>query len=374
MTDMSYDEANRMLTINDDNLTYDLNGNLIQKGDTTYVWDARNRLVQIISPSMDASFKYDALNRRIEKTINGITTQYLYDGLDIIQEIEDGMVTVNYIRSLNIDEPLARLDMLVGVRFYHTDALGSVIALTDEMGEIKTQYNYTPFGTVETIGEESDNPFQYTGRENDGTGLMYYRARYYSPEMKRFISEDPIGFRGGVNFYSYVGNGPINATDPLGLAANITIAGNYVYIEIPITYTGKGATASTVKKFNQGIENAWSGKFGKYNVKTTVTQGPDNIINVPVGNGTAKVFGTNRGEWPSARPPWTAAHEAGHLMGLPDRYNYQTIKPLPGYAGNIMGQRGGIPSTKDISDIISKNPTQSIYGPEPSIYGPEPCR
>jgi RHS repeat-associated protein len=137
--------------------------------------------------------------------------------LDIIQEIEDGMVTANYIRSLNIDEPLARLDSLGGVRFYHTDALGSVIALTDELGEIKTQYNYTPFGTVEVIGEESDNPFQYTGRENDGTGLMYYRARYYSPEMKRFISEDPIGMLGGVNFYSYVGNGPVNFTDKMGL-------------------------------------------------------------------------------------------------------------------------------------------------------------
>ena len=128
VSNTTYDDANRMLTINGQSLTYDLNGNLIQKGDTTYVWDARNRLVQIVNPSMTASFKYDALNRRIEKTVNGRTTQYLYDGLDIIQEIEDGMVSANYIRSLNIDEPLARLDMMGGVRFYHTDALGSVIA------------------------------------------------------------------------------------------------------------------------------------------------------------------------------------------------------------------------------------------------------
>jgi RHS repeat-associated protein len=58
----------------------------------------------------------------------------------------------------------------------------------------------------------------YTGREWDPeTGLYYYRARYYDPKVGRFISEDPIGFRGGVNFYSYVGGNPINRLDPFGL-------------------------------------------------------------------------------------------------------------------------------------------------------------
>lgn len=47
--------------------------------------------------------------------------------------------------------------------------------------------------------------FQYTSRENDGTGLYYYRARYYSPEMQRFISEDPIRLWGGdINYFAYV--------------------------------------------------------------------------------------------------------------------------------------------------------------------------
>src|SRR4030043_1928468 len=119
-------------------LPYDNNGNMTSItngcGTTTYTWDVRNRLVGIDGFNPDCSplsalFKYDALGKRIEKTINGRTIQYLYDGLDIVQEIENGQVTVNYIRTLNIDEPLARLapDAL---RFYQTDALGSVIALT----------------------------------------------------------------------------------------------------------------------------------------------------------------------------------------------------------------------------------------------------
>jgi RHS repeat-associated protein len=98
------------------------------------------------------------------------------------------------------------------------DALGSSVALTDSTGTLQTQYTYEPFGNTTVAGATSTNPLQYTGRENDGTGLYYYRARYYSPRLQRFISEDPIGFGGGdVNLYAYVGNDPVNAKDPLGL-------------------------------------------------------------------------------------------------------------------------------------------------------------
>ncbi|GBD99359.1 tRNA(Glu)-specific nuclease WapA precursor [bacterium BMS3Abin07] len=227
VTNTSYNAANRMLQLNTDTITYDENGNMTAYtnacGITTYAWDARNRLVSINGfddscQPMTASFEYDALNRRIEKTINGRTIQYLYDGMDIVQEIESGAVTVNYIRTTSIDEPLARLESDGTIRYYQTDALESVIAMTDETGVMKTQYNYSPFGETTITGEPSDNPFQYTGRENDGTGLYYYRARYYSPELKRFISEDPIGFKSGdINLYAYTANNPVNRKDPKGL-------------------------------------------------------------------------------------------------------------------------------------------------------------
>jgi len=170
--------------------------------------------------------KYDALGRRTEKTINGATTKYLYDGLDVIQEKDkNGAVTVNYIRTLNIDEPLTRIKGTT-VRHYVSDALGSIIGLADDAGAIKTTYAYDPFGNTTISGEASDNPFQYTGRENDGTGLYYYRARYYSPDLQRFISEDPIGLEGGdVNYYAYVGNNPVNWVDPEGQASRPGIPG-----------------------------------------------------------------------------------------------------------------------------------------------------
>ncbi|MBI4684009.1 MAG: PKD domain-containing protein [Nitrospirae bacterium] len=226
VSNTSYNEANQMLTFNDKTMTYDANGNMEtitnSCGTTTYTWDARNRLVDIsgfdaLCSPLSAAFKYDALGRRIEKTINGDTAQYLYDGLDIIQEIKDGVVYANYIRTLNIDEPLT-LKNKDGVYYYIYDGLGSVIGLTDSFGQEVVQYNYDPFGNTSTNNPSFKNPFQYVGRENDETGLYAYRTRYYSPELHRFISPDPIGFAGGdTNFFSYTRNSPVNFVDPLGL-------------------------------------------------------------------------------------------------------------------------------------------------------------
>ncbi len=121
------------------------------------------------------------------------------------------------MRTLNIDEPLARIKADGTVRYYQQDALGSVIGLTTENGQLTTSYVYDPFGNTTVSGEPSDNPFQYTGRENDGTGLYYYRARYYSPELQRFIAEDPIRLAGGINFFVYAKSNPIIFIDSFGL-------------------------------------------------------------------------------------------------------------------------------------------------------------
>jgi RHS repeat-associated protein len=91
------------------------------------------------------------------------------------------------------------------------------LALTNDTGAVTTRYSYDPFGNT-TVTGTSTNVFQYTGRENDGTGLYYYRARYYSPKMQRFVSEDPIGFNGGdINLYAYARNNPVRYFDPWGL-------------------------------------------------------------------------------------------------------------------------------------------------------------
>ena len=79
-------------------------------------------------------------------------------------------------------------------------------------------YAYSPYGETVALGLDEGNPLQYTGRENDGTGLYYYRARYYDPGLKRFIADDPIGVEAGTNLYAYVRGNPISAIDPTGEA------------------------------------------------------------------------------------------------------------------------------------------------------------
>ncbi|MCG3111317.1 MAG: PKD domain-containing protein [Candidatus Manganitrophus sp. SB1] len=217
----AYDAANEQIQFNagTPNLVYDANGNLISQtnagGMTTYTWDARNRLVGIAGPGVSASFEYDVLGRRISKTINGASEQHQYDREDIISEIGRGAVGATYVRSLNIDEPFIRQGSIN--EYFHADALGSTSTLTDVGGAVTIFYSYEAFGKTINSGISS-NSYQYTGRENDGTGIYYYRARSYSTMLKRFISEDPIGLLGeDLNLYSYVKGNSLRYRDPWGL-------------------------------------------------------------------------------------------------------------------------------------------------------------
>jgi RHS repeat-associated protein len=123
---------------------------------------------------------------------------------------------------LNLDEMLARVTTLnatntTQARTYLTDALGSVMAQTQDNQSTLAGYSYSPYGQTQSTGNTEGDSVQYTGRENDNNGLYYYRARYYDPVLKRFLSEDPIGLAGGsLSFYSYVDGDPISYIDPEG--------------------------------------------------------------------------------------------------------------------------------------------------------------
>jgi len=219
----AYNAANHQTTFGDKTLTYDNNGNLQTitdgSGTTTYTWNARNQLTGISGPGVSASFVYDGLGRREKKTINGSLTEFLYDGVNPVQETSGVTVLANILTGLGIDEHLTRADVVAGTTSHILpDALGSTLALADAAGAVQTEYTYEPFGRTTTTGVSNSNPLQYTGRENDSTGLYYYRARYYHPGLQRFISEDSIELYGGdTNLYAYVHNDPLGFVDPFGL-------------------------------------------------------------------------------------------------------------------------------------------------------------
>jgi RHS repeat-associated protein len=216
MASATYNADNQLTSWAGSTLSYDLNGNLLADATRTYTWNARNELTQIkTGQTVTASFAYDATGRRSTRTIAGSAGTFAYDGPNVTQEQTGGSPSANAL-SGGTDQIFSRTDGS-GTRSYLTDALGSTVALADPAGAISTSYTYDPFGATTSSGATSTNATQFTGRENDGTGLYFYRARYYSPTYGRFISEDPAGFAGsGPNPYWYVGDNPINATDPSG--------------------------------------------------------------------------------------------------------------------------------------------------------------
>ncbi|RJP64387.1 MAG: RHS repeat-associated core domain-containing protein, partial [Candidatus Abyssobacteria bacterium SURF_17] len=103
--------------------------------------------------------------------------------------------------------------------FYHKNHLGSVTSLTNSSGSTVQTYQYEAFGKIRSItGSLTYNPLTYTARERHvASGLYYYRARWYDPQLGRFMTQDPIGLLGGPNLYAYVGGNPLNWRDPYGL-------------------------------------------------------------------------------------------------------------------------------------------------------------
>jgi RHS repeat-associated protein len=243
----TYDSANQQTTFGGQTLTYDLNGNLTSDAANTYTWNARNQLTAISGPT-PASFVYDALGRRQRKTLAATVTDFLYDGLNPVRETV-GATTIDLLTGFGIDEYPMRTTATTAEQFL-TDALGSTVALTDAGGAVQTQYTYEPFGAA-TVTGGSTNEFGYTGREDDATQLVYYRARYYHPALQRFISQDPIGFAGGgFNLYAYVDNNPVQYTDPLGY----TKGGQQ---NINVTHDGKVLTKRTpIQEVQRALEEA----------------------------------------------------------------------------------------------------------------------
>ena len=214
-----YVPGNRQSTFGDRTMTFDANGNVISitdpAGATNLTWDSRDRLIEVTGPSLSASFSYDAFGRRTEKIVGAEQSAYVYDTIDIAQLRDDSGLR-NFLRTLVVDELL----FINGEAGPILDALGSTVVRTAGDGSASPQTLYTPYGVTDSQG--ADPAALFTGREADETGFYNYRARYYDPYAKRFLSEDPLGFGAyDPNYYAYVSGDPVNATDPTGEIAPI---------------------------------------------------------------------------------------------------------------------------------------------------------
>ena len=221
--EMSYGAANQLTDFNGTPIAYDADGNALSTplgdawGNLTY--DSLNQLtdVTISGSAVSYGYTYDAEGNRIAKTEKGVTTTYVVDTNSALSQVlmstENGETTY-YVYGLG----LISQENSDGYKLYHYDYRGSTTTITNLNGEVTDTLYYDPYGNIVSRTGNTDTPFLYVGQygvETDDSGLYYMRARYYNPQIQRFINVDPI--RDGYNWYGYVEGNGINNVDPFGL-------------------------------------------------------------------------------------------------------------------------------------------------------------
>ncbi|MCK5835419.1 MAG: hypothetical protein KAG98_06780, partial [Lentisphaeria bacterium] len=291
--------------------TYDTVGNTTLYNGFDLAYDYQNRLVRVENSQQKINFLYDVSGRRVQKTLfekgDGVTapladwvestkTQYVYSGSEVIEEYDYSISTTNYalaktyILGESVDQPIALIlepnatRQTPEVYYYHTNIQQSVMAMTDENGAVVERYSYDISGkqtvydalgqTISIPQSSIGNQYGFTGRRIDvETGLMYFRARYYSPEQGRFISKDPLGFVDGMN--SYAGYfAMFGMIDPSGMEARAAIA-SATWEGFKEGFTGslknqwdfaKEATGDTINYIKNNVDDStWTQAAGVLN-------------------------------------------------------------------------------------------------------------
>lgn|GEM_PF-1978110 len=229
MKTFTVNNLNQYTSVDGTLLNYSLNGELVGDGTNNYIYDELGRLLKITRISdggIVATYSYDALGRRIAKNTSSGTVYYYYDSsLHVIEERDNYDNTIaTYVYGRGVDR-LIQMERDGSVYYYHQDIRGNVLALTDTNGDVVERYQYDPYGSFKVVTpvgtfsvSQVGNPYTFTGRRYDEeSGLYYFRNRYYSPTLGRFISRDPLGYSEGLNLFEYASSNPVTRIDPLGL-------------------------------------------------------------------------------------------------------------------------------------------------------------
>ena len=225
-----YDINNRLEVFNCNCVSYDMDGNMLSNGEQCFTYDSANRLItadchtytynaedvrirNLCERCEDTAYTYDTnckLSKLLCKTTNGVATKYVY-GRGLVGEEVCGTF-----------------------KTYHFDCRGSTIAITDTSGNITDTFVYDTYGKLVSRTGTSEVIFGHNGRDGvvtDDNGLIYMRARYYSPEMKRFINADIVAGQISnavtLNRFAYANGNPVSFVDPFGLSVEKENAEEY---------------------------------------------------------------------------------------------------------------------------------------------------
>jgi RHS repeat-associated protein len=207
--------------------TYDADGNMTSRtdstGTTTYQYDFENRLVSVTTPTNGVSqYAYDSFGNRTVVVEGGVTNSFAFDSPGFIgaaaKYSQDGSLAARYNGGIGL---LSSLDAAGNILFFAFDGSGNTRHLSDATGIVKQAYDYDSFGSLAGSDRSIANEFRFAGKfgvSDDQDGLIFMKTRHYLSDVGRFTSADILGFRGGVNVYSYADNNPNAFADPSGLS------------------------------------------------------------------------------------------------------------------------------------------------------------
>ena len=267
-----------------------------------YFYNSENQLIKIkfyasSTLEKEVHYLYGATGKRIEKILihhvnpnQSFTRRFVYDGDEILYELdENNTLLASYTHSgLKTDDVLAinvtadgitkKIAQTAGTYFYLKDAQGTTSDIVDSSGQTIQHYIFSAFGKLLKIVDKDDlevtiappikQRYTYTGREYDSeSGLYYYRARYYSADIGRFLQSDPhpgllINPITLINKYVYAGNNPINYTDPTGASFfSDLLAGIFAIVAVTLAGPIIATISKAVVTFT-GVGAFWGGVLG----------------------------------------------------------------------------------------------------------------